>query len=306
MIRYWLWLVSALLAGVVFCSGCAHTDPPQAPVRALKPLALEGDELVPDSLHETPVGPGLNRVHEFDNCALGIAVPQKVEKVLGICSELYRHGSGSDGIIELEMALEEGNNHPLIYFTLGQLYLMAGQGNPDLMPGEGPAADVGNWDRNKKRLLGRSRELLAKAGQHLTTDGSVEFLLADVARASGDYNRADELAFTAAGMCLGGRTIQIMRMYQQLTVKPAELLAGDGPIYPEGSLNKGISGPVTLDLLINPQGQVRQAVVVDSPAEDLSLAAAAGLFRSYFQPGKIGKYPVWSWLRVTTNFNIEG
>jgi len=95
-------------------------------------------------------------------------------------------------------------------------------------------------------------------------------------------------------------------LYQQLTVKPAELIGGDGPIYPEQALNKGISGPVELDLLISPQGEVRQAVVVKSPARDLSLAAAASLYRSYFQPGKIGKYPVWSWLRVTTNFNITG
>ncbi len=116
---------------------------------------------------------------------------------------------------------------------------------------------------------------------------------------------ADELAFKAAGKCLGGRTFGTIQLYQQLTVKPAEFLAGDGPIYPEHSLMNGISGPVLLDLLISPYGEVRQAVVVDSPAEDLSLAAAAGLFRSFFQPGKIGKYPVWSWLRVTTNFTIS-
>lgn len=294
------------LAFILIVSGCSTTGN-LPPLKIVKPaLVLVGEELVPNSLTEIPVAVGANRVHEFAHCAQLAPVPRKVEKVLGTCSELFRHGSGSDGMIELELALEEGIHHPLVHFTLGQLYLLAGQGDPDLLPVEGPAADVGNWERNKKRLLGRSHKLLVEAGKGFAEDGAVDFLLADVARAKGDFDGADERAFNAAGKCLGGRTFQIMRMYQKLTVKPAELLGGDGPTYPEGSLIKGISGPVTLDLLISPMGELRQAVVVDSPARDLSLAAAAGLFRSYFQPGKIGKYPVWSWLRVTTNFNIAG
>ncbi len=304
MNKWALWGGYVVLLLVVTVSGCATKGSLEPAHYAPKPLLLEGNELVPNSLSEVPVAQGLDRVHCFAHCRNGETVPQKVEKVLGICSELFRHGSGSDGMIELEMALDEGNRHPLILITLGQLYLMGGQGDPDLRPVEGPAADVGNWERNKKRLLGRSRKLLSEAGQHLPADGAIDFLLADVARAEGDFYHADELVFSATGKCLQGRSLQIMRMYQQLSVKPPEMIRGDGPIYPEGSLIKGISGPVELDLLISPQGEIRQAVVVSSPAEDLSLAAAAGLFRSYFQPGKIGKYPVWSWLRVTTKFNI--
>jgi len=295
-----------LLALLGQLTGCATVDPSPGAGLSQNDFSMSDGGLVPDSLHETPVATGAGRIHEFDHCRQDYSTSTKIEKILGICSELFRHGSGSDGIIELEMALDDGIDHPLILFTLGQLYLMAGQGDPDLMPGEGPAADVGNWDRNKKRLLERSEKLLLEVGRYFPADGTVDFLLADVARASGDFYRADELAFRAAGKCLGGRTFQIMRLYQKLTVKPAEMLGGDGPIYPEDSLTKGISGPVTVDLLISPQGAVRQAVVVESPAEDLSMAAATGLFNSYFQPGKIGKYPVWAWLRVTTNFNIAG
>lgn len=298
---------SAILLGLALAtSGCAPTGESSQPKSTPKPLNLVGDELVPNSLQEKPAAKGLNRVHEFAHCDRGEAVPEKVEKVLGICSELFRHGSGSDGMIELEMALDEGLRHPLILFTLGQLYLLGGQGDPDLRPVEGPAADVGNWEQNKKRLLGRSQKLLAEAGKQFAEDGAVDFIMADVARARGDFDLADELVFVGADKCLGGRTFQTMRLYQKLTVKAPELLGGDGPIYPQVSLNKQISGPVELDLLISPRGVVRQAVVINSPAADLSLAAAAGLYQSYFQPGKIGKYPVWSWLRVTTNFNITG
>ena len=37
-------------------------------------------------------------------------------------------------MIEMEMGLEAGYRHPLMLLTLGQLYLMAGQGDPDLLP----------------------------------------------------------------------------------------------------------------------------------------------------------------------------
>ncbi len=59
-----------------------------------------------------------------------------------------------------------------------------------------------------------------------------------------------------------------------------------------------------LDLLLSPGGEVRQYEVVKSPAKALTRAAWQSLHRGRFEAASIGKYAVWSWLRVTTSFNL--
>ncbi|MBU8871504.1 MAG: energy transducer TonB [Gemmatimonadales bacterium] len=228
-----------------------------------------------------------------------------VERYLGTCSEYFRHGSGSDGMIELEIGLEEGVHHSLLLLTLGQLYLMAGQGDPALLPVEGPAADVGDWSRNKKRLLGRARELLQECASERPDDAGVDFLLADVARASGRFAEAVELVAQGESKCTGGRSFRILKLYQLLYDYPPRYLGGPPPDYPERALNSGITGEVVMDLLLNPAGNVYQAVVVSSPSADLSRAAEASLFKGSYESARIGKYPIWSWLRVNTAFNLD-
>jgi len=49
---------------------------------------------------------------------------------------------------------------------------------------------------------------------------------------------------------------------------------------------------------------VRQVVVVSSPGRALSEAAEKSLKSGDFEVARLGKYPVWSWLRVTTSFNL--
>jgi TonB family protein len=186
--------------------------------------------------------------------------------------------------------------------TLGQLYMIAGQGKPELLPSEGPAADTGDWDRNKERLLGRARKLLTEARDKRPDDAAVEYLLADVERAAGNFEAAEEHQLSGTEKCTGGRSFRILRQYQELNQYPPKFLGGPPPAYPDAAARKGISGDVVCDLLIDPAGRVRQVAVVQSPAASLSRAAEKSLREGNFEVARVGKYPVWSWLRVTTAF----
>jgi TonB family protein len=260
---------------------------------------------VREDLQETPVPEGEWRPHSLSSCRQDVDVAQVVEGYLGICSEYFRDGSGSDGMIEMEIGLEEGHRHSLMLLTLGQLYLMAGQGDPDLLPVEGPAADVGDWDRNRTRLLRRAEDLLHEAAETRLDDAAVDYLLADVARAGGDQAKAAELVASGMLKCTGGRSFGILWQYQQLNNYPPRYLGGSSPEFPQTALDKGIEGDVVLDVLLSPAGEVRQLVVVDSPARSLSKAAEASLRKGRFEAARVGKYPIWSWLRVTTAFTLD-
>lgn len=289
----------SMCLAVVFCLGsCAPSQPPVQ------------DELPPvsgnqtDDLQESPVPDGDWRPHRLSYCTEDVDVPTVVERYLGICSEYYRDGSGSDGMIEMEMGLADGHRHSLMLITLAQLYLMAGQGDPDLLPVEGPAGDVGDWDQNRIRLLRRAEDLLQEAAETRTDDAAVDYLLADVARARGDLSLAAERVAAGMSQCTGGRSFGTLWQYQQLNNYPPRYLGGPSPIYPQIAVEKGVTGDVVIDVLLSPAGEVRQLVVVESPAENLSQAAAASLRKGGFEGARVGKYPIWSWLRVTTAFNL--
>ncbi len=246
------------------------------------------------------------RPHLLSGCQRDADVPMSVERYLGLSSEFFRDGSGSDGMIELEMGLAGGLRHPLMLLTLGQQYLMAGQGDPALLPVEGPAADVGDWPRNQKRLLGRARELLLECLEKRPNDAAVDYLLADVARAEEKFDEAAEWVWRGEQKCTGGRSFRILKGYQLLYDYPPKYLGGVGPEYPAAALEAAITGDVVLDLLLDPRGSVRQAVVVESPSPDLTQAAENSLEQGVFEAARIGKYPIWSWLRVRTAFHLEG
>jgi len=274
------------------------------------PAPVGETEESPDSVdqefkNEMPVPTGLWRGHRLSDCVEDVEVPQAVENDLAECSELFRDGSGSDGMIELEMALEAGRRHSLTLLTLGQLYMMAGQGEPTLRPVEGPAADVGDWDRNRVRLLGRAESLLAEAAALRPDDGAVVYLQADVARAQGNLEMAAELVARAMTLCTGGRSFNILRFYQVLNRYPARYLGGPAPEYPQAALRERLTGEVVLDVLLDPAGAVRRTVAVKSPGESLSRAATASFGQGSYEAARIGKYPVWAWLRVTTAFNLQ-
>jgi TonB family protein len=284
---------------VLAVSGCASSSP------ETETAAPVSSSPAPTALQEVPVPDGDWRPHRLARCVPDTNVSPIVERYLGICSEYFRDGSGSDGMIEMELGLQEGYRHSLMLLALGQLYLMAGQGDPDLLPAEGPAADVGDWNRNRARLLGRAEDLFQEAAETRTDDAAVDYLLADVARARGEQERADELVASGMEKCTTGRSFAILWQYQQLNNYPPKYLGGSSPVYPEKALNKGVEGEVVLDVLLSPAGEVRQVVVVESPSAALTGAAEASLRQGRFDASRMGKYPIWSWLRVTTAFNLE-
>jgi hypothetical protein len=292
-------LVGVLLLGLL-SGGCASNAPQEQ-------LAVSGNEqdLFPGSLAETPPVDGVWRAHRISWCEDDGLAPPAVEKLLGLCSQYFREGSGTDGMLELELALEQGQRHPLLLLTLGQLYLIAGQGEPELLPPEGPAADVGDWARNKQRLLARAETLLREAADTRVADAAIDYLLADVARARQDWQTANRFTFEGAQKCTSGRGFATLVLYQQLNRYPGTYLGGPGPQYPESALKKHISGEVVLDLLISPGAEVMQAVVVESPDFSLSKAAATSLKQGTWEAARLGKYPIWSWLRVNTSFTLD-
>jgi TonB family protein len=291
-----------LLAGLAVLLGLGSCAPGQSPVETepvLPVVAVDSD------LQETPVPDGDWRPHRLSSCSEDLDVPKVVERYLGICSEYYRDGSGSDGMIEMEFGLADGHRHTLMLLTLGQLYLMAGQGDPDLLPVEGPAADVGDWDRNRVRLLRRAEDLFLEAAATRTDDAAVDYLLADVSRARGDLTQAAELVASGMTKCTGGRSFGTLWQYQQLNKYPPLYLGGPSPVYPQKAVEKGVTGDVIIDVLLSPAGEVRQLVVVQSPAASLTKAASDSLRKGGFDVARVGKYPIWSWIRVTTAFNLE-
>lgn len=293
-------VLGGAMTWVVLVMACA---PVEQKVKTQEP-ALGPVDFV-GSLHETPAPDGAWRGHHLKECQVAQDVPRRVENLLALSAQFFREGSGSDGMIELEMALEEGVRHGLIDLTLAQLYLLAGQGEPALLPNDGPAADVGNWKQNKKRLLNRARTLLYRAQAAMPHDGIVDHLLADVARAENQVDLAADFSAQAQGKCMGGRTMTILRQYQQLNRYPARFLGGAVVEYSEDALARGVSGDVTLDLLLDPSAQIRQAVVLDSPDAALTRSALKALRESNFEAARVGKYPVWAWLQVTIAFNLD-
>ncbi len=280
--------------------GCASSPTPNDPSANYK-----RPDLITDSLAETPPAESSWRPHRLSICQSDGVVDPEVEKLLGLCAEYFREGSGSDGMLELEWALDHGQRHSLLLLTLGQLYLIAGQGEPDLLPLEGPAGDVGDWTRNKRRLLDRAESLLKEAAQSRPADAALDYLLADVARSRGNQAEADRLVSSGSQKCTSGRGMTALVLYQQLNRYPGRYLGGPGPEYPLQAQKNHITGDVVLDLLISPEGKVRQAVVVESPDFSLSRAAAASLQAGSWDAARMGKYPIWSWLRVTTSFTLD-
>ncbi|MFO7610357.1 MAG: TonB family protein [Candidatus Krumholzibacteriia bacterium] len=283
---------------VFLAAGCAPVPPPVGGPPEPASLALPGD------LAETPVPDGDWRGHRLARCPADGVAPPAVEAKLALCAEYFRGGSGSDGMLELELTMAETGRHPLVLLTLGQLYLMAGQGVPELLPEEGPAADTGDWERNRPRLLGRARALLEETARSRPDDAAVDYLLADVARAGGDAAAAERHAARGRGKCTGGRSFTILRQYQELNLYPARLEANPPPQYPARALQERTAGRVTLDLLLDPDGRVRQVVQVAAPSPDLARAAAEAFRAGRFAAPRVGKYPVWGWLRVATNFKL--
>jgi len=278
-------------------SGCVPPPEPASPPDTVLVL--------PELYREQPVPTGDWRPHLLQRCqGEPEPAPVVIRRALAECWDLYESGEGADAITALELCLEDHAPTGILLITLGQLYLLAGQGEPELLPNEGPAADVGNWPRNKERLLTRAEQLLGQAVAKRPDDAVIEYLLADVARAAGDSLASQRSLAAGLQKCTLPSSFEILRSYQDLYPHPARLLEGVTPDYPVTALTDKVTGEVVLDLLLDPAGRVVQVASVSSPDSRLTLAATAALRQARFVPARYGKYPVWSWLRIPTNFSL--
>ncbi len=275
-------------------TGCA--PPPQVVTQPpVSPPAVWQERPGPDG----PWRPAL-----LQRCPASAAASLPAERALAVSFDLFNAREGSDAIMTLELYLQEHDPDALVLLALGQLYLMAGQGEPELLPREGPAADVGDWARNRRRLLGRAGTLLGEAADLRPDDSVADFLLGDVARARGDTVAAHAAWDRGLDKCSRPRSFDLLRDYQLLQPRAARLTGSLAPDYPQEALRQGITGEVVLDLLISPRGEVVQFVPVASPDPALTAAAGRALLRASCDPARLGKYPLWSWLRVPTQFSL--
>ncbi len=82
-------------------------------------------------------------------------------------------------------------------------------------------------------------------------------------------------------------------------------MAPISPDYPEECVRNGIQGEVILDLLVDPQGRVTEAVLVRHVDERLVVAAKVAADNAGYQAAQLGAYPIWAWLRVPIRFNLH-
>lgn len=75
--------------------------------------------------------------------------------------------------------------------------------------------------------------------------------------------------------------------------------------YPETERQQRIQGPVTLELLIDSEGRVREAKVLEGPSEGLRQAALAAVLRFKFRPAKTAETSVAVKLRYVYRFVLQ-
>lgn len=75
--------------------------------------------------------------------------------------------------------------------------------------------------------------------------------------------------------------------------------------YPADARQKGIEGPVIMDLLIDQQGKVRQVTLVSGPGAGLNEAATKAIGGFEFSPAKVDGQPVAVRIRYTYRFSLN-
>lgn len=75
--------------------------------------------------------------------------------------------------------------------------------------------------------------------------------------------------------------------------------------YPEEARRKSIEGPVAMDLLIDAQGNVREASLIRGPGYGLNEAALEAVRKFKFKPARVKDTPVAVRIRYTYRFVLE-
>jgi protein TonB len=77
------------------------------------------------------------------------------------------------------------------------------------------------------------------------------------------------------------------------------------PVYPESMRQSGITGDATVDFIVDPNGNVRNAKAVHSSRREFEEAACAAVSRWTFRPGKKGGRTVFVHMQVPIVFTLN-
>jgi protein TonB len=99
----------------------------------------------------------------------------------------------------------------------------------------------------------------------------------------------------------------------QLPIPTEEFMVSEMPTllnevrvpYPEEARKKRIEGVVIMDILVDAQGRVRQAVLVSGPGEGLNEAALQAIKSFQFKPARVEQQPVAVRIRYAYRFLLE-
>lgn len=255
--------------------------------------------------NEVPGPDGPWRPHTLSRCPTHEVVIGNARGSFEEALELFDLENGGDGAVALEMGLRQDPGNPWLMLLLAQIYLLAGQGELHCQPSTGPVAPTGDGFADQRRLFMRASELLAELSEIWTDDSVIDFLRADLYRILGEQDLAAEFDFQGRTKCSHLESLSLLRRVRVLERRPARVVAPISPDYPEECVRKGIQGEVLLDLLIDPQGRVTEAVLVRHVDERLVVAAKVAAENAGYQAAQLGPYPIWAWLRVPIRFNLH-
>jgi protein TonB len=77
------------------------------------------------------------------------------------------------------------------------------------------------------------------------------------------------------------------------------------PVYPESMRRLGISGEVTVDFIVDPNGNVRNATAVHSSQREFEESACTAVSKWKFNPGRKGGRPVFVHMQVPIVFTLS-
>lgn len=93
---------------------------------------------------------------------------------------------------------------------------------------------------------------------------------------------------------------------EEFEVNELPVLVGEVKIpYPNDSKSKGIEGVVLMDLVIDTDGRVRKVDLIQSPAQDLAIAATGAAEKFRFKAARVGEKAVNVKIRYAYRFILE-
>jgi periplasmic protein TonB len=77
------------------------------------------------------------------------------------------------------------------------------------------------------------------------------------------------------------------------------------PVYPYEMREKGIPGSVTVDFIVDPDGNVRNATVVRSTSPEFETSAISAVSKWKFKPGRKASHAVFTHMQVPINYTLD-